>query len=131
MLLPVAHCIPAVPILLHCAAGQGMHVLCSCDVSAVQCHVLVPMMQLSHCVFWMPSSSWIIQRVEATDCAKQQETCSRHDKNGAHRSSKGERMVDTRRKAAKDTCSRHRVEVQYQLAHVAHMLLRFTHSCHK
>jgi hypothetical protein len=27
---------------------------------------MVPMMQLSHCVFWMRSSSWIIQRVLAT-----------------------------------------------------------------
>jgi len=36
--------------------------------------IIVPMMQLSQSVVWMRSSSWIIQRVLATDWAKQQNT---------------------------------------------------------
>ena len=33
------------------------------------------MMQLSHLVFWMRRRSWRSQRVEKTDCEKQQKTC--------------------------------------------------------
>ena len=36
------------------------------------------MRQLSHWVFWMRSSSWIIQRVDATDWVKQKHTCRKH-----------------------------------------------------
>jgi hypothetical protein len=36
---------------------------------------IVPMMQLSHLVFWMPSLSWIIQRVACTESAKQKHAC--------------------------------------------------------
>jgi hypothetical protein len=36
------------------------------------------MMQASHLVFWMCSRSCSIQRVEKTDCAKQQNTCTPH-----------------------------------------------------
>ena len=36
------------------------------------------MRQLSHWVFWMRSSSWIIQRVDATDWVKQKHTCREH-----------------------------------------------------
>eukprot|EP00882_Tetradesmus_deserticola_P022821 GHRQ01024793.1.p1 GENE.GHRQ01024793.1~~GHRQ01024793.1.p1 ORF type:complete len:116 (+),score=12.77 GHRQ01024793.1:435-782(+) len=58
-----------------------LHVLVprSCQLRPWYHYLLVPMMQLSHCVFWMPSSSWIIQRVEATDCAKQHVTCKVRD----------------------------------------------------
>ena len=40
--------------------------------------IMVPMMQLSHLVVWMRSSSWIMKRVEATLCAKQKQTCTEH-----------------------------------------------------
>ena len=38
--------------------------------------IMVPMMQLSHLVVWMRSSSWIMKRVDATLCAKQKQTCT-------------------------------------------------------
>jgi hypothetical protein len=37
--------------------------------------IMVPMMQLSHFVFRMPRRSCSIQRVDATDCAKQKHAC--------------------------------------------------------
>ena len=36
---------------------------------------MVPMRQLSHCVFCRCISSWMAHRVDATDCAKQKKTC--------------------------------------------------------
>lgn len=39
--------------------------------------IMVPMMQLSHLVFWMCSSSWIIHLVTATDVPKQQQVCNK------------------------------------------------------
>lgn len=53
------------------------------NMHAAYCKVIiVPMMQLSHLVVCTSSSSWIIKRLEATDCAKQMHVSSPRQTSG-------------------------------------------------
>ena len=58
---------------------------------------IVPMMQLSHLVFRMRRLSCSIQRVEMTDCAKQQHACTRRRCQRPRPGGRSQRLPRTRK----------------------------------